>query len=572
MASGKGRVARISAVLFVFLFFAGSAHADTLGQEQTFFVNQKYDALGRISITATLRLVSGHAYWYVENDAALSGDQSQLQRINSGLTALAETFDTIFYPIETQFWGSEPNPGVDGDQRITILLERLRPGNGGYFEATNEYPRNAVARSNEREMIALDAGSLNGQQMKMFLAHELQHLISFNQKENLRGSSETVWLNEARSEYSLTRIGMNTPYDGSPLQQRVATFLRSPSDSLTQWPNVPADYGITSVFIEYLTEQYGPEILTESLQSSQVGIASLDEFFKEHNIADRFADVFVNWMVAASLNDVGYDRRFGYVRQGLKAMKVKPTNILLGDDSFTLTTEVAGWQPLWYEFFFSHGGASGAVRIDVNVVTGESHPVALIVRYTDGSFRVHPVASLKAPRMLYIPEEEEARISSILLAVTHGGDSDTTVPRNTAYPLEVTVAVVDRSGSGTAASAMILASERIPDGTLIRNGRELYVVQGNYRRSLSNSVVALYGLKLEGAVPVSDQAANRYTISNYIRAAGQQKVYALWPDGTKHWLHMSWDTFVSSGRDWNSIFTVSPQELARYRIGADITR
>ena len=119
---------------------------------------------------------------------------------------------------------------------------------------------------------------------------------------------------------------------------------------------------------------------------------------------------------------------------------------------------------------------------------------------------------------------------------------------------------------------MTLVSERISDGTLIRHGQELYVVQGGYRRSISASVAALYGLKSEGAVPISDHGAGQYTVSNYIRAAGQQKVYALWSDGTKHWLNMPWDTFVGSGRDWNSIFTVSPQELARYRTGSDIIR
>ncbi len=571
---GMKKVAWIGAIHFaLFLSFAGNAHADTLGQEQIFFVNQKYDVLGRTSMSATLRLISDHAYWYVENDAVPPGG-SQLLKFNDGLKALADTFETAFYPIETQFWGSEPDPGIDGDQRITVLLERLRSGNGGYFETANEFPRDAVARSNEREMVILDAASLNSQQMKMFLAHEFQHLISFDQKENLRGSSETTWLNEARSEYSLTRIGMNVPYDGSPLQQRVATFLRSPSDSLTLWPNTPADYGIVSVFTEYLTEQYGPEILTESLRDAQVGIVSLDEFFKRHNIADRFADVFVNWMVAVSLNDAGYDKRFGYVRDELQVMKVEPMSVLLGESSFTVNADIASWQPFWYKFIFPHGGVSGGVTVDIDGATGQYYPAALIVRYTDGSSRVHRIASLKAPQALYIMPQEggSARIASVLLAITYGGDPDTMASRSASYDLEITVAVTEQSVLNVSAPAVTLTPERIFDGALIRHGRELYVVRGDYRRSLSASVAALYGLEREEAVPVSDQTANRYSVSNYIRAEGQQKVYALWSDGTKHWLHMPWDTFVSSGRDWNSIFTVSPQELALYRTGADITR
>jgi len=58
----------------------------------------------------------------------------------------------------------------------------------------------------------------------------------------------------------------------------------------------------------------------------------------------------------------------------------------------------------------------------------------------------------------------------------------------------------------------------------------------------------------------------------YLAVSQDKKVYAVWPDGTKHWLNMSAKTFSDSGRDWNSIFIVNDAELNFYKTGPDITR
>ena len=63
------------------------------------------------------------------------------------------------YPSDTSNFGSEPNPGIDNDPMITILLLNIRDGfNGsgsftaGYFDPGNEYPLSAYPYSNQREM------------------------------------------------------------------------------------------------------------------------------------------------------------------------------------------------------------------------------------------------------------------------------------------------------------------------------------------------------------------------------------------------------------------------------------
>src|SRR3989338_10680492 len=98
--------------------------------------------------------------------------------------------------------------------------------------------------------------------------------------------SEARWLNELRSEYSIDLAG----YYSQPseyLQNRMDFFLKNPSDSLTEWPNVPLDYGVAVVFGQYLKEQYGPEILMETMGFALAGIQSLDRFFASHNFPER---------------------------------------------------------------------------------------------------------------------------------------------------------------------------------------------------------------------------------------------------------------------------------------------
>ena len=74
------------------------------------------------------------------------------------------------------------------------------------------------------------------------------------------------------------------------------------------------------------------------------------------------------------------------------------------------------------------------------------------------------------------------------------------------------------------------------------------------------------------AISVTPEAFDSYKTSNYIKNVNDKKVYASWPDNTKHWLNMTGEYFSSSGRDWGAVFVINDLELNYYRTGADITR
>ena len=141
------------ALLVSFFVFAPNASADAIGQTQIFNVNSKYDQLSRTSLSATLRYISEHAYFYVEDRYWDNLNLNQRTILNNNISALAQEFDNNIYPMEIQFWGSEPNPGIDNDSKITIVLEDLVSGNGGYFANSNGYPKEIADDSNEREII-----------------------------------------------------------------------------------------------------------------------------------------------------------------------------------------------------------------------------------------------------------------------------------------------------------------------------------------------------------------------------------------------------------------------------------
>ena len=132
----------------VFLLLAASVSADTLGQNQSFFISPQYDAQSRAQISATLMATSDHAYFYVEDGYWNSIGSDTRNQVLNWVASLGREFDNRIYPIETQFFGSEPNPGIDNDPRITILLSPLIENAGGYFDTANEYNKKQVPGSN----------------------------------------------------------------------------------------------------------------------------------------------------------------------------------------------------------------------------------------------------------------------------------------------------------------------------------------------------------------------------------------------------------------------------------------
>lgn len=348
----------IFAVVFLPLFFLLPALtlADTQGQTKTFYLDPSFDSQQREQVSANLQKISQHGYFYLESEWEQALSQENKQKVTDLLQALSQEFDQTIYPELTTLFGQEWRPGIDNDEHIYVLFLKMKQGTAGYFRIEDEAPGLQSPHSNEKEMVYLNVDYLASPLLESFLAHEFTHLITFNQKDRLRGVEEEVWLNEARADYVPTLLGYDDEYQGSHLQARLKTFLQSPSDSLTEWKGQPADYGIINVFIHYLIDHYGTNILVDSLQSSKVGIASLNHALPSPSSSpflplSPFSQVFANWAITMFLNNCQMGDYYCYKNENLANIKITPSLILLPateKTEFSLDYSTTYWSGNWY--------------------------------------------------------------------------------------------------------------------------------------------------------------------------------------------------------------------------------
>ncbi|MDD5145711.1 MAG: peptidoglycan-binding domain-containing protein [Candidatus Pacebacteria bacterium] len=352
---------KLGIVFFVFLyfFFPSLICADSQGQVKIFFVNSEYSLQSKDKIQTTLLKVSQEGYFYVEDEWYKNLSQDDKKIIDQNLEILSQEFDKKIYPKLTSFYGQEWKPGIDNDTRITIVFHQMKENHiGGYFTNIDEYPRLQNPASNEREMVYLNTQALLSQNSKSYLAHEFVHLISFNQKERLRGVTEDFWLNESRAEYAPTYLGYDDEYQGSNLQQRVKLFLSAPSDSLTEWKNQKNDYGIINIFTQYLADQYGNSILADSLKSEKTGISSINAALLKAGFSQDFSKIFTDWTITIYLNDCKFGEKYCYKNQNLKNLRINPSLIFFPatyKTQFLLDYSISQWSGNWYRIVGGEG-------------------------------------------------------------------------------------------------------------------------------------------------------------------------------------------------------------------------
>jgi immune inhibitor A len=272
------------------------------GYSETFWILDQRTAQ-LFQTNATLRLVTDHAYWFVETDMADRAPQGDLAQS-------AATFENRIYPLIHRYFGSEPKPSVDGDGHIVLLLANV-PGVAAYFSSADAYPRAINPRSNQHEMIYVNLNALRPGQTAFdsTITHELQHMANF-----AHCPSQEGWVDEGASELAMRVAGYDTI---AP-----AAFAARPGVQLTAWTNQQSDltrhYQASYLFLRYVAERGGgwealPDLLAPCLRGE-----SLFASFLSRNPIDPDVDtLFSDWTVANLLQDgsVG-DGRFAYAGGG----------------------------------------------------------------------------------------------------------------------------------------------------------------------------------------------------------------------------------------------------------------
>lgn len=581
----------ISGGVFIICFSHAFA-AEELNKNVKFYLDSQYDSSNRAEATATLRKISDNAYFYIEDDYWNGLNSLQKQTYLDNVDKLASEFNQTIYPNLTYFFGSEWNPGIDNDARITILLTKLKATAGGYFNEQDERSQTSDPKSNMREMIYLNSDQVTNNLIYGLLAHEMQHLISWNQKVRLRGLQDDVWLNELRSEYAPTVCGYDSDYVGSNLERRVEDFLANPFDSLTEWRGDKFDYPPVNLFGHYLAEQFGDNIIGMTAQNDKVGIASVEQAITDKGYNVNFSKAFDQWTIASYLNDSSIlNGIYGYKNPYLKGnVFVSPiTYSIVSANVINISQGVKDWAPYWYRFINKQDSSAVAKDLEIEfdgAINGGDFNLLYVVDYADQS--QGPVIGrlnlVNQKGIIKIPNFK-GTVDSVTIIVSNQFKRANFTSNDPATPFNLSIATTLFTGPVDP----IIPSDYpkpedygLKEGDLIRarGDFDVFIINayGYKRLFLNPTIFNMYGHLNGGwsAVKTVEPAVRDvFKTSNFYRYSESPKVYELEVTGEDtgklYWLNITGEQFLSSGAKPESIFTINKSELNWYSKGADKT-
>jgi Zn-dependent peptidase ImmA (M78 family) len=653
------KIGRFLAAFFIFVCLASFGQSalaagrvsalitDTLDSKKEFFVDKGFDAKGRSKADFILKKVSDKAYFYVDAGYWDSISAERKDQFMASIGVVSAEFDQKIYPVLTSFWGDVQNPGVDNDPKISIMFGDLITNAAGYFNSGDEFTTAQNAESNQREMIYINSSFFDNPKLKIFIAHEFQHLITYNQKDLKHDVEDDVWTNEMRSEMTATILGYNDVFSGSNLEKRAQEFMQYQSEPVLEWANKYADYASITMFSEYLRQRFGLDLFKELMKSPHAGIESMNDALAASGYPKKFEDVFSDWVLASYFNDQMMGSEYYYSNPGLRNLALSATLkiYLRGTNEVTISDSSKDWTPVYYYF---DGQSAGNFRASFSMGDGSRLRVLYVAEDSAGKKKVYFVDMPQGGGMIIVPDFG-TNIKSVVVAPifisktdkftendpTHSLNINVSVSQSAIVPVidsldkeglsfyggekisvkgegflsgikalvgskEAKVSFVDErnivieappaersgyaplqvinpdGGSFTKNSAFLYYPD-IKEGSLIRavGDYKVYIInaQGFKRHILNPQVFGFYShFRWEDIMEVEPQIPGYYKDSFLFRQDGQEKVYEINADLTKHWLDMTAEAFVLSGRSWGAIFTINSQEMAIYKEGAKIIR
>ncbi|MEA3349812.1 MAG: immune inhibitor A, partial [Chloroflexota bacterium] len=303
------------------------AQAFQVGAKDEFWLVNT-DTNDNFQIDATLRYVTEHAYFWIEDGVSYDHDE---------LEALAETFENKIYPTNREFFGSEWSPGVDDDPHLYIIYAGgLGYGLAGYYSSSDEYPPQAHEYSNAHETFVFNADNVSFSEEFTLgvLAHEFQHMIHW-----YRDRNESTWLNEGFSELAAFING----YDVGGFDY---AYTNEPDLQLNDWPNdqdaTSPHYGAAFLFVTYFLDRFGEDATQALVGHADNGMSSVDAVLAEIDAPDTLNadDVFVDWVLASYLHDENVaDGRYTYHNYP-DAPQPNPTENIKSCSTDTMTRDV----------------------------------------------------------------------------------------------------------------------------------------------------------------------------------------------------------------------------------------
>jgi hypothetical protein len=247
-------------------------------------------------VDATLLYITPHSYFWAEDGASVN---------QNDMRALMDTFESKIYPTDREFFGNEPNPGIDNDPHIYVIYARSLGQNiGGLYNSSDSINPAINEYSNAHETYVLSSRQdLGGEYAYATLAHEFVHMIQGNSDRN-----DSTWMTEGFAQVGSLLNGYGVGTSG-------LLYVQAPDLQLNTWvnndsPDFSAHYGQSFLYLTYFLDRFGEEATKALTNNPENDLESIDETLAELNITDAQTgetitadDVFMDWAAALHLMD-----------------------------------------------------------------------------------------------------------------------------------------------------------------------------------------------------------------------------------------------------------------------------
>lgn len=247
------------------------------------------------AIEAELRWVSDHAYFWFDRGPGSSPVSE------AALREAGAAFDTIYEQV-IGYFGSENNPGLDGDPRVHVVsaapgvLCDVEPTAttgcrlAGLVNATDLRPTAVDPRSNGREMFVMNSSLFGSSTFLSVLGHEFRHMIEDN-----HDAGDEDWAVEGSASLAQVLVGLPESTLG-----RANEFLHNPDQQLNSWPDEGTGtyYGQGYLFNHYLFNRLGAAAYREWAMSPANGFVALDRVAAARGLDVQGLGLWRDWLVS----------------------------------------------------------------------------------------------------------------------------------------------------------------------------------------------------------------------------------------------------------------------------------
>jgi immune inhibitor A len=393
-----------------------------VGDQTTFWVSREITGTYDL-ITATLRYVTPHSYFWVENGETVS---------DSSIKEAGDTFENQVYPTDRKYFGSEWTPGIDGDPHVYVLNTHFTQTVAGYYSSADEYPTFTNPFSNQHEMIYLnlldERPGTDG--YTAVIAHEFTHMIHWNENRH-----EGSWITEGFGDLAMK-------LNGYP--QDVSGFVQNPDLQLDSWAASGAGqlphYQASYLFLSYLLNRFGDAFIRDMIASGTHDIFTVQKALAENATGLNFDDVFADWTVANYLENPALGPRYGYLDHPLPFRSQTEFQNYPATDDGTVHqygTEYVDLEPNGRDVTFTFSGATTVPVIPTSAHSGKAMWWGNRVDQSDTTLtRAFDLGGVnKATLKFWTWYDVESDFDYAYVEVsTDGGQTWNTLPGNTTTP------------------------------------------------------------------------------------------------------------------------------------------